>query len=177
MKRLISLLAFVSVAAVSVIATIPEAAGVPTPALTVVSDGVGETWKDVSLVPETTGTAYKVTDFVWPATTPPVPTDAYWIWKTPLAQGAAPAAVVIFKERFIAPKAGTGTIQITADNKYRLRLNGVEIGRNADWTSLESYPVTVLAGENLLKVRVKNFPDGTPNPAGLLYRLYVSYPV
>lgn len=175
MKRFISLLAFISVVAVSVLATTPAAAVITDP-VKVVSDGVGETWKDVSTVPVTTGTAFQVTDFVWPATTPVVPTDAYWIWKTPLAQGAAPAAVVIFKEKFYAPKAGTGTIQITADNKYRLRLNGAEIGRNADWTTLESYPVNVVEGTNLLKVRVRNFPDGTPNPAGLIYRLYVTYP-
>ena len=130
-------------------------------------------------VPETTGTAFKVTDFVWPATTPAVPADAYWIWKIPGLEGAAHAAVVIFKERFTAPKAGTGTIYITADNKYRLRLNGVELGRNGDWTTVESYPVNVVAGTNLLKVRVKNYPTGTippNNPAGLIYRLDVIYP-
>jgi hypothetical protein len=170
MKRFISLLAFVSVVAVSVIATTPATATDPPP-LVVVSNG-GETWKDVPT--DMTGTAAQVTDFDWGLTIP----GAFWIWKTAQGSLADDAAVVIFKERFTAEKAGWGKIQITADNKYRLRLNGKEIAREGDWPTIDVYDVYVVKGENLLKVRVKNFPTGTVppnNPAGLIYRLEVTY--
>lgn len=166
MKRFISLLAFVSVVAVSVIATTPATAVPPFP---VVSNG-GETWKDVPT--DTTGTAAQVTNqSIWGGLGI---SDAYWIWKDPQAELAEDSAVVIFKERFTAPEAGWGEIKITADNKYRLRLNGKEIARDGDWTTIETYRVYVLKGENLLKVRVRNFATGTTppnNPAGLIYRL------
>ena len=84
---------------------------------------------------DTTGTASVVTDFDWGLTIPGV----NWIWKTPQGSLAEDTAMVIFKERFQAVKAGWGTIQITADNKYRLRLNGREIARDGDWPSIEKY--------------------------------------
>ena len=109
---------------------------------------------------DTTGAASVVTDFDWGLTIP----GANWIWKTPQGSLAEDTAMVIFKERFQAVKAGGGTIQITADNKYRLRLNGREIARDGDWPSIETYDVRVREGWNLLKVRVRNFPTGTIPP-------------
>lgn len=115
---------------------------------------------------------------------------ASWIWK---ATGTnQPAEHVTYSKTFSVPSDAydiSATVYITADNAYELSFNGAFVGSDGSmelsmeetepfsWRSVESYSIAPIAGANTLQVTVANHRalDSGYNPAGLLYRIDVTY--
>jgi hypothetical protein len=116
--------------------------------------------------------------------------NAAWIWK---ATGTDhPAEHVTFAKVFVVPDDAydiSATIYITADNAYEVSFNGSFVGNDGSmelataepepfsWRSVEPYSIAPIVGENTLVVRVANHEalDSGYNPAGLIYRIDVTY--
>jgi putative heme-binding domain-containing protein len=94
-----------------------------------------------------------------------------WIWYDegdPL--NSAPAETRWFRRVFTLSRVpGTANLEITADNRFVVWLNGARVGQGDNWASLHRYKVGkhLVAGKNVLAVEAKN--DG--GPAGLVVRL------
>jgi hypothetical protein len=124
----------------------------------------------------------------------PTIAGAHWVWnRRNVAPPHAPAGVrpMTFTWTFTLPADATnidGTLQITVDNAYRVRLNGAVVGsdgqldRRGDdesWTTIETYSIQPMAGVNILRIRAVNYhcTCSTPydNPAGIIFRADISY--
>jgi putative heme-binding domain-containing protein len=103
------------------------------------------------------------------------PPAVSWIWfdeGDPHAD--APAEVRYFRRVFTADPLKPGEeaiLEITADNGYRVWLNGTKVGSGNSWQMLDHYDVRkrLVAGKNVFAVEARN--EG--GPAGLLVRLSV----
>jgi hypothetical protein len=98
---------------------------------------------------------------------------AEWIWLP--GQWETPNMTVYARRAFELPAKPTeATLSITADNRYRLWVNGVFVGEDGDFRRAERYDVTRLLkpGRNLLAVQADN-GDG---PGGLLVEMGVRLP-
>jgi putative heme-binding domain-containing protein len=99
------------------------------------------------------------------------PVEAQWIWfneGNPRAD--APVEARFFRKIFtLAGPADKATLEITADNRYTVWLNGKEVGKGEQWMTLDRYNVAkqLVRGKNVIAVRAVN--DG--GPAGLVVRL------
>ena len=103
---------------------------------------------------------------------------AKWIW---FPEGdpavSAPAGTRYFRRVFELPAnqaIGAATITMTADNEFRVFVNGREAGKGNDWKMPEKTTIGTLLkpGRNILAVEAHNV--GTePTPAGLIARLRV----
>lgn len=110
---------------------------------------------------------------------------AHWIWKTHetvMAQNTTPYGPVIFVRRIDVPRQAEtvhGRIRITADNAFRLYVNGDFVGKGNDWRVIRTFQVASLQrGANWMVVKVKNFAGPAlpfENPAALIYKLRVRY--
>jgi hypothetical protein len=136
---------------------------------------------------------------------PQIP-GATWIWRTQNTNPeeeytAVPDGGWYFKREFSLPADAyniSGTLKITADNAYAVSLNGSSVGSDGpvdkigpdalQWSTVEEYTLSGLKpGNNVLLIRAINFiPNpaeptnyGTfdSNPAGLIFRLDVTYDV
>ncbi len=96
-------------------------------------------------------------------------TTASWIWHA--ADGSNPPVCERIFQREInirsIDKIESALINVTADNQFELRVNGVEVCRGVEWSKLVSADLKkyLVQGKNILSVRVKNTDIG---PAGLL---------
>src|SRR5258706_10959163 len=105
---------------------------------------------------------------------------AIWIWfpeGDPAA--SAPVGARYFRRDFELPAdqvVRAATIAMTADNEFRLFVNGREAGKGDDWRTPGKFAVGALLkpGENVLAVETRNVGDG-PTPAGLIGRLDVVF--
>jgi len=90
-----------------------------------------------------------------------------WIWSTKDAAGSAPAGSAYFRRGFDVEAPQSGTVEITADNRYELFLNGRNVGSGAVWQTRTRYDIGALLvpGRNVLAVMATN--DGE-DPAGLV---------
>jgi putative heme-binding domain-containing protein len=103
------------------------------------------------------------------------PAVMQWIWfdeGNPLAD--APAETRYFRRVFEVQRPSdksitAATLEITADNRFVVSLNGVRIGRGDDWSYLSRFNVRdrLVNGKNVLTVAATN--EG--GPAGLVVRL------
>ena len=99
------------------------------------------------------------------------PRPMNWIWYdegNPLTE--APAETRYFRRVFTLAKAPErALLEITADNRFVVWLNGARVGQGDSWEQLSRYKVAkhLVAGKNVLAVEAKN--DG--GPAGLVVRL------
>ena len=73
-----------------------------------------------------------------------------------------------FRYTFGAAEAGSGTLRITAVDEYEVFFNGSSLGDDADWTTMEEYPVEV-GQANDIAVIVHN--QGGGSGSGLLVEL------
>lgn len=85
---------------------------------------------------------------------PQKPMQGEWIWQ-PDTGDASP--IYYFRRAFDLSEGGTVTravMRITADNSYRLFINGVFVGQGGDWTKVGTYDVTALLhpGRNVIAV-------------------------
>jgi len=119
---------------------------------------------------------------------------AHWVWNH---RNVSPAHAhdgvrpLDFTWTFSLPSDATdigGTLRITADNAYRVFLNGVAFGhdgqldrkgRDGGWTTIESYAIQPVPGANTITVRAVNYRSSVfvpyENPAGILFRADISY--
>jgi len=98
---------------------------------------------------------------------------AEWIWLP--GQWETPNITVYARRTFdLLAKPIEATLWVSADNRYRLWVNGVFVGEDDDFAVAERYDVTRLLkpGRNLLAVQVDNV-DG---PGGLLLEMRVRLP-
>jgi putative heme-binding domain-containing protein len=109
----------------------------------------------------------------WAGRKPPQhsPSDLQWIWfdeGDPAAE--APAETRYFRRVFsVLRPSEEASLEITADNRFTVWLNGAEVGRGDDWHRVARFDVKkhLSVGTNVLAVEAHN----TDGPAGLLARL------
>jgi hypothetical protein len=126
--------------------------------------------------------------FVHPGWTASIP-GATWIWATDPVE--SPTSDVDLTKKFtreftISGTPQSGTLEIAADNRYTVSVNGdklpvVQSGNNFQLGTQDSYDVTpyLVNGANRIEIAVTNLevgedPDPAVNPAGLLYKLTYS---
>lgn len=99
--------------------------------------------------------------------------EPQWIWSPEMQPQTDPAATVYFRATFQVENPQAGHIEIAADNKYSLWLNGERIGAGDNWQQLDRYDVKsrLVKGRNVLAVFAEN--GDPPNPAGLVARVTV----
>jgi hypothetical protein len=119
-------------------------------------------------------------------------TDATWIWDSYLEPDPRSDRTVVFDRVFSLPSGATGlegTIAIGADNSYVCTLNGdgadrlvsaIETNYFMEDVRVFSVNDLLVGGDNLFQCEVRNWgqPErGTAysNPAGLLYRMDISF--
>ena len=76
---------------------------------------------------------------------------------------------VYYHTEFKADAAGDGIIRLTAADRYELWFNGKVVGSDDDWTTMETYSLSVKKGKNEILVAVTNEGEGNGN--GLLVDL------
>ena len=113
-----------------------------------------------------------------PTARPPLP-PTRWIWTDPTAAQATPPGTVYFRKTFHLDTLPAQALALaTADNRFRLFLNGHEIGTGDDWKRLRVLDLRrrLVTGRNVLAVEATNGrtrpddrADTTPNPAGFLF--------
>jgi hypothetical protein len=106
-----------------------------------------------------------------PAAGAALPLSPQWIWVTPQASTKAPPAIVQFTRKFaLAEVPAEAILTIAADNTYEVILNGEKVGsassRSGTVAASHDISAQLVAGENLLRIKVINyFPDGdSPAP-------------
>ncbi|KAJ7015999.1 hypothetical protein C8F04DRAFT_983638 [Mycena alexandri] len=103
-----------------------------------------------------------------------------WIWSTANASLAASAGTVGFRKTFATPvgkRAQSVTILLSADNNFKLYLNGqyVASGTGGDaWKSAQALRATLNASSNVFSVLVTN-GGGSSVPPGLLAAIQITY--
>ena len=98
--------------------------------------------------------------------------DAQWIWSPAQNKDEVPVGDCFFRKTFSMGKPEAGQIQITADNRFELIINGRPVGTGNDWRQMQVYDVTKLLsrGKNCVAVRATN---SDPGAAGLVARVLV----
>lgn len=98
--------------------------------------------------------------------------DPNWIWSTKDANQSAAAGNVYFRRTFSIDAPSRGSIEITADNRYDLFVNGRHVGAGSEWQKRTNYDIgpLLVPGRNLFAVRATN--DGQ-DPAGLVARISI----
>ena len=115
---------------------------------------------------------------------------ATWIWRVAKvspdeAHNGSP--VITFRRRFTPPAGVTrATLRITADNAYKVTLNGEVVGSSGElsaasnvddghWQTFDAYAVPLKPGENVLVVSAVNYHSsatkGDGNPGGVVFSL------
>lgn len=104
--------------------------------------------------------------------------DALWIWSPQHVKNQVPPVTCYFRKTFFVGRNGQprqpdrGQLEIAADDRYEVFLNGRRVGSGQSWRQLDVYALDqyLLPGANVLAVRVENLEQG---PAGLVARLTV----
>ncbi len=97
------------------------------------------------------------------------PWTGTWIWTDP------PQENVYFRKLVdVGPNITSAKLAITADNIYTVFVNGIEIGKDDDWTNMEVYDISdrLKPGQNIIAVKATD-PGG--NLGGLLVEAAVVY--
>jgi len=113
---------------------------------------------------------------------------ATWIWNSLHVTDPTHPETVQFKKTFALPACETGytgSIKITTDNEYILKINGHSVGSDTNWQTVETYSnigSDLVSGSNLIEIEAKNRDctevsgvcDWSTNPAGVLYSADIS---
>jgi len=104
---------------------------------------------------------------------------ASWIWTPESGAPYAPAEDRAFRTTLVNPSGKTAKsaeIVITADDSYKLWVNGTLLGQTAgaenEWQGSKSYTATLQGSGNVIAARTTNGPN---SPAGLLAKVRVTY--
>ena len=97
--------------------------------------------------------------------------EPQWIWAPETAREAEPAGNCFARIAFEVQNPQAGRVEITADNKYSVWLNGERFGAGDNWQQMQAYDIKskVKKGRNALAVMAVN--EG--GPAGLAARVVV----
>lgn len=98
--------------------------------------------------------------------------EAQWIWSPAYEKEAAPTGDCYFRKSFTLATPEHGEIQIAADDRYELYVNGRLVGSGQHWKALDVFDVTkyLVSGLNVVAVKVENTEEGA---AGLVARVAV----
>ncbi|MEM9658318.1 MAG: hypothetical protein AAF961_08160 [Planctomycetota bacterium] len=98
--------------------------------------------------------------------------DPQWIWSPAHEKDEVPPGTCYFRKTFRLQAPESGQIQITADNRFQLFVNGQPVAKGADWREMQVHDVTPMLrrGVNAIAVQVDNLEEG---PAGLVARVLV----
>jgi putative heme-binding domain-containing protein len=101
--------------------------------------------------------------------------DAQWIWSPAHAKDEVPVGECYFRKTFDIAAAEAAQVQITADNRFELAVNGQPVAAGADWRQMQIHDVTKLLrkGRNVIAVKVTNSEIGA---AGLAARVIIKQP-
>lgn len=104
---------------------------------------------------------------------------AQWIWTEGDAKTAAPVGTQTFRQTLTLPTGRpilSARVAATADNTFRLTVNGHEAAEGYDFHRIQEADVTPLlhAGDNAVVFSVVN-EGATPNPAGAILKLEVRF--
>ncbi len=92
-------------------------------------------------------------------------TPPHWVWYPDDPVGQAPAQTRYFRKVFRVKELSRLTLDVTADNRYTLWLDGQELASGSDWTFAKHLELAVPTGIHVLSVEAENDDVG---PAGLL---------
>lgn len=98
--------------------------------------------------------------------------EAQWIWSPAYEKEEAPAGTCYFRKTFNLGTPEQGEIQISADDKYELFVNGQQVGTGQNWKVLDVYDIKpfLVQGANTISVKATN---SEPGSAGLVARVIV----
>ncbi len=109
---------------------------------------------------------------------------AKWIWSSYYTTTSENqhGATRTFREAFTIPDSAKnikGTIKISADDRFIIKLNGAKIAENGDHRYVRTYTFSPKTGQNVLKISGINTFNGslepTRNAAGVIYYADISY--
>ena len=94
--------------------------------------------------------------------------EAQWIWR-PKTAGAD--GIAVFRKQFYIHRPVYGQIDIAADERYELYVNGRRVGAGQNWRVLNRYDIQPLlvSGRNVVAVRAEK--RDSQGPAGLVARV------
>ena len=98
--------------------------------------------------------------------------EPQWIWSHEKATEKAEAGECAFRKTFQATRVGDAKLEIAADNRFELFINGRHVGSGEGWTQRKQFDITslLLPGRNLVAVRALNEGE---SPAGLMVQLHL----
>ncbi len=100
------------------------------------------------------------------------PEDAHWIWSPDHKISAVPAGTCYFRKTFSLGRPEFGKLQVAADDRYKIYVNGRMVGAGRGWQPLKDYDISryLTRGQNVIAIRVTN---NEPGDAGLMVRAVV----
>ncbi len=98
--------------------------------------------------------------------------EAEWIWSPAYEKELAPSGDCYFRKAFTLGTPEHGEIQISADDRYELYVNGRLVGSGQNWKVLDVYDITkyLVSGTNVVAVKATNTEEGA---AGIAARVAV----
>ncbi|MCG8586622.1 MAG: heme-binding protein, partial [Pirellulales bacterium] len=98
--------------------------------------------------------------------------EAQWIWSPEHDRTDAPSGNVYFRKQFNMDDPENGTVEVAADDRYSLYVNGRAVTQGRGPEKLDKVDITkyLTDGQNTIAIAVMNVSDG---PAGLVARVTV----
>jgi len=99
-----------------------------------------------------------------------------WVWiRDSIAEPRGRETVIVGRIVELQEPAERATVTISADNNYELFINGVRVGGDGDWKTLERYDVTALmkAGRNVVLAIAENTDQGAGGPAAVAIEMQI----
>ncbi|MDB5340090.1 MAG: Lysophospholipase [Planctomycetaceae bacterium] len=92
------------------------------------------------------------------AASPLFAAEPQWIWSPEQEPLTKPAMTVYFRVSFEVENPQSGEVEITADNKYTVSINGDRIGAGLNWQELDRYDLKsrLVKGKNVIGVMAEN---------------------
>lgn len=93
----------------------------------------------------------------------PAADDVQWIWTPAFEKELAPQGTCYFRKTFNLSNPEQGEIQVSADDKYDLFVNGRRVGGGENWKKLDVYDITkyLVTGPNVIAVKAENLEGGS----------------
>lgn len=84
--------------------------------------------------------------------------EAEWIWSPAHEKDHVPNVKCYFRKAFTSKSAESATIQVAADDRYRLFVNGREAGTGENWRLITTFDITdkLIEGKNVIAVEAEN---------------------
>lgn len=94
--------------------------------------------------------------------------EPQWIWSTKTAPQDAPGGTVAFRVAFKLNSISKATVEVSADNRFTLFVNGQSVGSGDNWQELKRFDIAKLLKPGMNVVAIEAGNDG--GPAGLVLR-------